>query len=189
MSKMRRCRIVLVLLGAFATASMATPAMDTVVREVMATDSLRSHTFGLLARGQVAEAIDYWALTTGKEIPAWLVAFRTSFDTSKQIAGACQGVAQNIHTAFTRLGGKPEFVQLTTESSAEANLGYMMFKLANGGDVSLSHTGYHVLVRMQGRAYDAYTGAAGMPWTEYVGRVGTHAPLIEKVVETTVRAR
>jgi hypothetical protein len=132
----------------------------------------------------VAEAIDYWVLTTGKEAPAWLLAMRTSFDASKQVAGACQGVARSIHTAFTQLGGKPELVQLTTRSQKE--FGYIVFKLVNGKDVNISHTGYHVLVRMQGRAYDAYTGAAGMPWAEYMRRLGARSEIAEEVIETVV---
>ncbi|WNG13231.1 hypothetical protein [Cystobacter fuscus] len=63
----------------------------------------------------------------------------------------------------------------------------MVFNLANGKEASISHTGYHVLVRMQGRAYDAYTGAAGMPWAEYLSRLGTHSAVTEKVVETAAR--
>lgn len=181
--------VVLSLLCMFATASVASPVLETVAREVVAADSLHAHTFNLLARGQVSEAIEYWVLATGKSAPAWLLAFRTSFDAGKQVAGACQGVAQNIHTAFTQLGGKPEFVQLTAGSNTESSLGYMTFKLADGRYASLSHTGYHVLVRMQGRTYDAYTGAAGLPWAEYVSRLVTHAPIVEKVVETTSRAR
>ncbi|MFY0582482.1 hypothetical protein ACN28S_56765 [Cystobacter fuscus] len=110
---------------------------------------------------------------------------RTSFDASKQVAGACQGFAQSIHTAFTQLGGKPEFVQLSTERWE--SVGYIVIKLANGKEASISHTGYHVLVRMQGRAYDAYTGAAGMPWAEYLSRLGAHSAITEKVVETVAR--
>lgn len=177
------------VVGLCATASAAPPVLGTVVREVMATDSIRAHTLGLLARGQVAEAIDYWAVATGKEVPAWLLAFRASFDASKQVAGACQNVAGNIHTAFSQLGGSPQFVQLTTEAGAARNYGFIVFKLANGSEVSLSHTGYHVLVRMQGRAYDAYTGAAGLPWAEYLSRLGARFPIAEMVVETTERVR
>jgi hypothetical protein len=179
------CLAIFLLVGLSGTASGATPVAEVVATQVLATDSLRTHTFSLLARGQVTEAIDYWVLTTGKEAPAWLLAARASFDASKQVAGACQGVAQSIHAAFTQLGGKPEFVQLTTDN--RGRFGYIVFKLANGQEASLSHTGYHVLVRMQGRAYDAYTGAAGMPWAEYLSRLGTHSAVTGKVVETVAR--
>jgi hypothetical protein len=179
------CLAMFLLVGLSGTANGAAPVAEVVATQVVAADSLRTHTFSLLARGQVTEAIDYWVLTTGKEAPAWLLAMRTSFEAGKQVAGACQGVAQNLHTAFTQLGGKPEFVQLTTESWE--SVGYIVFKLANGKEASISHTGYHVLVRMQGRAYDAYTGAAGMPWAEYMSRLGAHSAITEKVVETVAR--
>ena len=187
MNFLRGCLAMFLLVGLSGTASGATPVPDVVATQVLAADSLRAHTLRLLARGEVAEAIDYWVLTTGKEAPAWLLAARASFDASKQVAGACQGVAQSIHAAFTQLGGKPEFVQLSTRSQGEFE--YIMFKLANGRDASISHTGYHVLVRMQGRAYDAYTGAAGMPWAEYLSRLGARSEITEKVVETVARVR
>ena len=76
-------------------------------------------------------------------------------------------------------------MQLTTRSQSE--FGYIMIRLANGKDVNISHTGYHVLVRMQGHAYDAYTGAAGMPWAEYLSRLGSRSAITEKVVETVAR--
>ena len=173
----------LLLLCLGATASLADPVPGVVAREVLASDSLRAHTFSLMARGQVTEAIDYWVLTTGREAPRWLLAARASFDASKQVAGACQGVAQNLHTAFTQLGVKPEFVQLQTRLEFD----YMIFKLAMGRQASVSHTGYHVLVRMQGRAYDAYTGAAGIPWAEYLSRLSARSEISEKVVETVAR--
>ncbi|WNG22590.1 hypothetical protein F0U62_00070 [Cystobacter fuscus] len=185
MNFLRGCLAMFLLVGLSGTAGAAAPVPEVVATQVVAADSLRAHTFSLLARGQVTEAIDYWVLTTGKEAPAWLLAMRTSFEAGKQVAGACQGVAQSIHTAFTQLGGKPEFVQLTTRSQNE--FGYILFKLVNGKDVSVSHTGYHVLVRMQGRAYDAYTGAGGMPWAEYMSRLGARSEITEKVVETVAR--
>jgi hypothetical protein len=187
MNFLRGCLAMFLLVGLSGTASGATPVAEVVATQVLATDSLRAHTFSLLSRGQVAEAIDYWVLTTGKEAPAWLLAARASFDASKQVAGACQGVAQSLHTAFTQLGGKPEFVQLRTRSQEEFE--YIMFKLANGKDASLTHTGYHVLVRMQGRAYDAYTGASGMPWAEYLSRLGARSEITEKVVDTVTRVQ
>ena len=185
MKILRGCLAMFLLVGLSGTASGATPVAEVVATQVLATDSLRAHTFSLLSRGQVTEAIDYWVLTTGKEAPAWLLAARASFDASKQVAGACQGVAQSIHAAFTQLGGKPEFVELTTERWE--SVGYIVFKLSNGKEASISHTGYHVLVRMQGRAYDAYTGAGGMPWAEYLSRLGAHSAITEKVVETAAR--
>jgi hypothetical protein len=185
MALLRFC-LLSVLLGWVGAAQGAPPVRETVAARVMGADSLRTHTLGLLARGQVKEAIDYWVLTTGKEAPAWLLAFRTAFDASKQVAGACQGVAQSISTAFSRLGGKPELVELRALSEEEYT--YVVFKMANGRDMMLTNNGYHVLVRMNGRAYDAYTGAAGMPWAEYLSRLGSRWEITQKVVEAVTEA-
>jgi hypothetical protein len=180
MSGLRICWVVVLLIGLTGSAHGAAPVRETVAAQVMGADSLRTHTFSLLARGQVTEAIDYWVLTTGKEAPAWLLAFKTTFDATKQVAGACQGVAQSIHTAFTRLGGKPEFVVLQTQPVEEVP--YIMFKMPSGQDMNLTQNGYHVLVRMNGRAYDAYTGVVGMPWAEYLSRLGARSDITQKVV-------
>ncbi|WP_395858037.1 hypothetical protein [Cystobacter fuscus] len=178
-------RFGLLLLTIHAAAAFAGPAPVSrlVTSEVLAADSIRVQTLQLLSRGQVTEAIEYWALATGKDAPAWLLATKTAFEASKQMAGACQGVAQTLHTVFTRLGGKPEFVQLTTDAE------FIMFKMPGGRDMRLTDTGYHVLVRMNGRAYDAYTGAVGMPWADYLSRVGAYLPIRQTVVETVTRAQ
>ena len=85
---------------------------------------------------------------------------------------------------FTRLGGKPEYVELTTQVSNKREEIHIVFRLANGKDARVADTGLHVLVCMGGRAYDAYTGASGLPWAEYMSRLGARAPIIEKVVES-----
>jgi hypothetical protein len=73
-------------------------------------------------------------------------------------------------------------VELTTEAE------YIVFKMPAGRDMRLTETGYHVLVRMNDRAYDAYTGAAGMPWAEYMSRLGARMPLHQTVVDSIMRA-
>ncbi|ATB29918.1 hypothetical protein MEBOL_003373 [Melittangium boletus DSM 14713] len=187
MNFLRLCLAVAVLVGFAGTSRGAVPVPQVVTAQVLAADSLSNHTVALLARGQVTEAIEYWALTTGKDAPAWLLAIRTAFDASKQVAGACQGVAQTIHVAFTRLGGRPEFVELRTVSARD--FPYMLFKMPNGRESMMTETGYHVVVRMNGRAYDAYTGATGLPWAEYMSRLGARSDITQTVVESVTGAR
>ena len=181
MTLLRIWLVVACLMGFAGAAQGATPVRETVAAQVMGASSLKAHTLSLLARGDVTGAIDYWVLTTGKEAPAWLFAFKTAFGASKQVAGACQGVARSIHTAFTQLGGKPELVQLTTQDQRRYH--YMVLKMPDGRDLNVSQNGYHVLVRMNDRAYDAYTGAAGMPWAEYLSRLGARSDIIQTVIE------
>jgi|GEM_PF-1429928 len=181
MSCLRVWLVVSLLMGFTGSSHGATPVRETVAAQVMGADSLRGHTFSLLARGDVTGAIDYWALTTGKDAPAWLFALKTAFDGTKQAAGACQGVARSIHTAFTQLGRKPELVVLTTRNREIVD--YIIFKMPEGRDLNVSRNGYHVLVRMNDRAYDAYTGVAGMPWAEYLRRLGAQSEIIQTVIE------
>jgi len=174
--------VVFLVLWGWVEPTMGAPFVPRLVAgQVLTVDSIRSHTLQLLARGQVSEAIDYWVLATGKDAPTWLLATKTAFEASKQVAGTCQGVAQSVYMAFIRLGGKPEFVELTTEAE------YIVFQMPGGRDMRLTETGYHVLVRMNGRAYDAYTGAAGMPWAEYMSRVGARLTLNQTVVDAITR--
>ena len=178
---LRACLVASLLMGFVGSSHGATPIRETVAAQVMGADSLRGHTFSLLARGDVTGAIDYWVLATGKDAPAWLFALKTAFDASKQMAGACQEVARSIHMAFTQLGGKPELVELTTRNQKQFQ--YIVFKMPDGRDLNVSRTGYHVLVRMNDRAYDAYTGVAGMPWAEYLSRLGARSDIIQTVVD------
>jgi hypothetical protein len=148
------------------------------------TDSARAKVLAHLARGELAEAIQAYEVATGLKAPLWLTGFKAAFEASKQVPGACQGVARSIHAVFTRLGGKPEYVQLTTQVADKKVDVHIVFRLANGMDARIADAGLHVLVRLSGRAYDAYTGAAGLPWAEYMSRLGARAPIIEKVVES-----
>jgi hypothetical protein len=75
-------------------------------------------------------------------------------------------------------------VELRTSSARD--FPYILFRLANGRDINLSRNGYHAVVRLNGRAYDAYTGAAGLPWEEYLRRLGARSELTQKVVATLV---
>lgn len=148
------------------------------------TDSARAKVLAHLARGELAEASQAYEVATGLKAPLWITGFKAAFDASKQVPGACQGVAQSIHTVFTRLGGKPEFVELTAQVASKRAYVEIVFRLANGKDAHVSQAGLHILVRMNGRAYDAYTGAAGLPWAGYTSRLAALAPIVEKVVES-----
>jgi hypothetical protein len=148
------------------------------------TDTARAQVLAHLGRGEVAKAIQAYEVATGLKAPLWLTGFKAAFDASKQVPGACQGVARSIHTVFAQLGGKPEYVELTTRVSNERVYTEMVFRLANGKDAHVSNAGLHLLVRMNGRAYDAYTGAVGLPWADYMSRLGAFTPIVEKVVES-----
>lgn len=147
------------------------------------TDSARAKVLMHLARGELAEAVQAYELATGIKAPVWLAGLKAAFDASKQVAGACQSVARSIHAAFTRLGGKPVYVKLTTVADETGRrAGFMSFKTVDGRELRVSETGFHVVVRMSDRAYDAFTGASGLPWHEYMNRLGARTAIAEEVV-------
>jgi hypothetical protein len=148
------------------------------------TDSARAKVLARLARGELVEAVQAYEVATGLKAPLWLTGFKSAFDASKRVPGACQGVARNIFATFTKLGGSPEYIELTTQVSNKRVFADIVFRMANGKDARVAETGLHVLVRMNGRAYDAYTGASGLSWVDYVSRLGARVPIIERVVES-----
>jgi hypothetical protein len=84
---------------------------------------------------------------------------------------------------FTHLGGKPEYVRLTTVADETGKrAGYMVFKMTDGRDLRVTDRGFHVVVRMKDRIYDAFTGAGGLSWQEYISRLGARTPLVDEVV-------
>jgi len=147
------------------------------------TDSARAQVLAHLARGEVATAVHAYEVATGLKAPLWLTGFKAAFDASKQVPGACQDVARTIHAVFTRLGGKPEYVRLATVADETGKrAGYMVFKMADGRDLRVTEQGFHVVVRMKDRIYDAFTGAGGLSWQEYMGRLGAMTPIMDEVV-------
>ncbi|HEX8698628.1 MAG TPA: hypothetical protein VF815_07320 [Myxococcaceae bacterium] len=149
------------------------------------TDSARAKVLAHLAHGEWVEAAQAYEVATGLKALALLTGFKAVFDVSKQVAGSCQGVAQTIHSTFTRFGGKPEYVRLTTVADATGRRAWaMVFRMADGRDKSVSETGFHVVVRMKDRVYDAFTGASGLTWQEYMSRLGARTPIVEEVVSS-----
>jgi hypothetical protein len=147
------------------------------------TDSTRAKVLVHLARGELPEAIHAYELATGLKAPLWLTGFKAAFEASKQVPGACQTVARSIHGAFMQLGGKPEYIRLTTLADETGKrAGYIVFRMADGRDLRVTERGVHVVVRMKDRVYDAFTGAGGLPWQEYISRLGARTPILDEVV-------
>ncbi len=147
------------------------------------TDSARVKVLAHLARGELAQAVEAYETATGLKAPLWLAGFKAAFDTSKQVAGACQGVAQTIHRGFTAMGGRPEYVKLSTVADETGrHAGYISFTTDQGKHLMLTDIGNHFVVRMRDRVYDAYTGPAGLPWHEYMSRLSARTPIVDEVV-------
>lgn len=58
----------------------------------------------------------------------------------------------------------------------------MVFKMADGQDLRVTERGFHVVVRMKDRVYDAFTGAGGLSWQEYMSRLGAMTTIMDEVV-------
>jgi hypothetical protein len=120
-----------------------------------------------LARGDIAGAIVLYEAETGHPPPAWLLNLQGAYSTANQVVGKCQQVARTIHTAFTELQQKPQYIAFKAKADEE----FIVFDLASGNSPSITKNGYHVAVRLGERIYDAYTGPLGMTWKEYLSRL------------------
>jgi hypothetical protein len=75
-------------------------------------------------------------------------------------------------------------VPLGVHASPPSIIASQVQGMTDSARAHVSNAGLHLLVRMNGRAYDAYTGAAGLPWADYMSRLGAVTPIVEKVVES-----
>jgi hypothetical protein len=99
-------------------------------------------------------------------VPKWFEVFKRAFDGSMREIGKCQEVARSISDFFKRIGGKPEFVAFKAK-----NWDYLTLDLPDGSNVAVTQNGYHVVVRLGARIYDAFTGPAGMEAQVYMSRL------------------
>lgn len=142
-------------------------------------DSARLKTLALLARGDTQGALEMYQLATGaSSVPRWLFAFQSAFSVANQAVGRCQEVARAIHAGFTQLGGQPQFVGLRSAAP------FIQYQLPDGKWQTITQNGYHVVVRFADRAYDAYTGASGLPWANYLSRLAAVRPITESILQT-----
>jgi hypothetical protein len=173
----------LLLVGAVSGPARATSpssAVSVVQASLLGADSIRVKLLEYLARGDIPGAIAMYEAHTGKVAPAWLMDLQVAYGVANQAAGKCQQVARIIHTAFSKLGQTPQYIAFTTARQKP----YMVFELANGKDVSVSHTGYHVAVRLGDLIYDAYTGPFGMKFSEYQSRLHAQKAVVWEVVSS-----
>ena len=75
-------------------------------------------------------------------------------------SGYCNRAAQQILSAFEKAGVKGEIVNLVDSGGASF--------LKNAAGENLSTTGWHQVVRVGDRYYDALTGPNGATWEEYL---------------------
>jgi len=142
------------------------------------TESTRLKLLSYLAQGDIAGAIAYYEIHTGHQAPAWLRELQVAYSVTNQAAGQCQQVARTLHTAFTKLNQTPQYVAFTTDEKKP----YMVFELGTGKHASVSHTGYHVAVRLGDLIYDAYTGPLGMKLADYLSRLHAQKGISWEVV-------
>lgn len=133
---------------------------------LLPTHSYDAHIRNLLLSGKVAEALGYAKEHYGR-VPAWLRSYAAAFDAAKQAVGQCQDVAKAIHAGMTQMGQKPEYLGI------QSTWRYVLYQPPDGKEQTITRTGYHVVVKVGDRVFDAYTGPAGMKVTEYLSRLST----------------
>jgi hypothetical protein len=171
-------------LGSFALAlcllaapAGAGPVPPTQATAMAITESTRAKLLVYLARGDIAGAITMYEVHTGQQAPAWLRSLEVAYSVASRTAGKCQDVARIIHQAFTQLGKSPEYVAFRTPQQ-----GYIVFEFADGKQVSVSRTGYHLAVKLGEMIHDAYTGPLGMKLSEYQTRLHAIEPITSEVI-------
>jgi hypothetical protein len=105
---------------------------------------------------------------------------QVAYGVANQAAGNCQQVARLIHTAFIKLGQTPQYVAIRASGKKD----YIAFEMTSGKSPGITYNGYHVIVRVEDVAYDAYTGPLGMKWTEYLSRLHAEMGVTWKVVSS-----
>jgi hypothetical protein len=152
--------------------SLSPPTSQVVLGQVP--DSIKMRMLAAVVRGDIAGAISLYQLHTGREaVPRALQALQAAFNVSNQIAGRCHQVAKEIHQGLTFLGGKAEYLRIS--STAGEILSWR-------GRVLVSNNNLHVAVRHGDRLYDAFTGPAGMVEAEYVAAMMHKGELLLSVV-------
>ncbi len=130
-------------------------------------DSVRVKIFAALAAGDVDTAVAAYMAHKGlTDAPRWLQAFQSAFNVTNRTVGPCRQVAGDIHAAFIRFGTRAEYVAFKAR-----NYNYMSFDLPDGTSPAITQSGYHVVVRVGDRLYDAFTGPAGLTMADYMARL------------------
>jgi len=137
-------------------------------------DSIRLRMLAALLRGDVEAAIAMYQVHTGTtEAPRWLLTFQAAFNVANRVAGPCQQVAKDIYDGFQRLGGSPTYIRfMTVGSTRGSNLIGFEVRAGDPGSARMITAQFmHVVVKVQDRVYDAWTGAEGLPWSDYLARL------------------
>ena len=150
-------------------------------------ESIRARIKACLLMGDLNCVVaQYLLLKDIGRVPDWLVTFQNAFAVANQKAGECVKVAKTLHEGLTRLGQNPEFMRFTVKGPS----GLLGFDEIQKGMVTRTHQistqGYHLAIRLGDKVIDAYTGPAGLPFREYMGRLSTSpgCKIVEEVVQT-----
>jgi hypothetical protein len=143
-------------------------------------ESTRARLLAALARGDVAGAIAAYENHAGRRAPEWLRALHTAYSAKSQEVGRCQEVARIIHTAYSKLDKEPQFIAFR----ANANYDYITFDSPSGKIQTITHTGYHVAVRIGDTIHDAFTGPVGMRLADYLARLNAAQGITHQLTST-----
>ncbi len=170
--------MVIGLVSGPARAATPSTAVSWIQPGLLSASTIQTRLLACLARGDIVGAIAMYEAETGRVAPVWLRNLEVAYSAASQTAGRCQQVARILHTAFTRLGQKPEYVAIRALEKRE----YMVFDMPNGKSPGITQNGYHVIVRVEDMVYDAYTGPLGMKSADYLSRLHAEMGFAWKVV-------
>jgi hypothetical protein len=143
---------------------LALAGSQVVANPALPTNSHDAHIRNLLLSGKVADALSFAKEHHGR-VPVYLNKYAEAFSVDNQRVGNCQAVARALQAGLSRLGARAEYLAIKSEWD------YPVFRLLDGREKTLSHSGYHVVVRVEGMIYDAYTGPTGMKLADYLSRI------------------
>ncbi len=137
-------------------------------------DTIKARLKACLVSGDMACVVDqYLVLKDIGRMPGWLVAFQNAFAVANRKAGECERVARTVHEGLVKLGQRPEFIRFSVRGES----GLLSFSEASKTGAPKAYqvavTGNHLAVKLEGKIIDAYTGLAGLPFDEYMKRLGT----------------
>lgn len=137
-------------------------------------DSIKARLKACLVAGDMACVVDqYLLLQDIGRMPGWLVAFQNAFAVANRKAGECERVARTIHEGLLKLGQRPEFIRFRVQGQSTLLSFNEASKAGAPKTYQVAVTGNHLAVKLEGKIIDAYTGLAGLPFTEYMKRLGT----------------
>ena len=91
------------------------------------------------------------------------------FDKFPATAQQCDTAAQNVSKVFQAVGKNPQIYRFRDHYNAQ----FFFLDPNNNRQAIFSSRGYHVIVELEGKVFDALTGPEGMLWKDYIKKLNS----------------